>query len=646
MKSPQHLLQRAIEAIAWRIRHLVGDRRLDDALIRWRRLWRPFVASPAFVGIAGSGGKTSAKELLHGILSAHQRGTANPGTMNVLPEVAKTVLRVRPWHQYCIGELSEHQAGVMNANMGLFQPRLGIVTVVREVHLAAFETREALAAEIAKLPLGLPASGTAVLNADDPQVLAMAAQCRAKVITYGVSAVADLRADAVSSAWPERLRMTLHYQGAQAAVQTQLVGTHWLPSVLGAVGGGLAAGLSLQDCAQGLAAVPPFEGRMQPVTTPQGVTFIRDDFKAPLWTLEACFDFMRNATAKRKIIVIGELQEVGARKGDKVARAAQQALEVADVVVFVGPWASNALKVRQPLGNRVLKVFVHVRDAVEFVHADLQRGDLVLLKGANKQDHLQRMVLAATSDIACWRDDCQRNAFCSACPQRMAPSGPPLLAVPLNLVASQREQVSDAGGGERDLAVIEPDNQRQYIVGMGNPGAQFDNTPHNLGYAAVDAFAQAWQLAWQRVPEGWLALGQVQAHPVALVKIDSVMNLTGARLKQLADRLEFTPAQCILVFDDLDLPLGAVRARTRGSAGGHRGVASILEAFQTDAIRRVKLGVAASEPGVNRVAYVLRVFDANARPLVIQSLTDASAHVERLLGLTSRAARPVREPEI
>lgn len=80
-----------------------------------------------------------------------------------------------------------------------------------------------------------------------------------------------------------------------------------------AVGGGLATGMTLAQCAEGIASVAPFDGRMQPVTTPDGVTFIRDDFKAPLWTLDACLEFMKTAQAKRKIIVIGTLSDYGIR---------------------------------------------------------------------------------------------------------------------------------------------------------------------------------------------------------------------------------------------------------------------------------------------------------------------------------------------
>ena len=109
------------------------------------------------------------------------------------------------------------------------------------------------------------------------------------------------------------------------------------------------------------------------------------------------------------------------------------------------------------------------------------------------------------------------------------------------------------------------------------------------------------------------------------------MNLTGAGLKQLSENMAFGPEQCILVFDDLDLPLGTVNTRLSGGAGGHRGVASILEAFQTDAFRRVKIGVDQEGAKLNRVDYVLTPFAAANRDAVAQAILTAEAHLLKIL---------------
>ncbi|WP_222102235.1 glutamate ligase domain-containing protein, partial [Candidatus Propionivibrio aalborgensis] len=332
---------------------------------------------------------------------------------------------------------------------------------VRDDHSSKDYPREAIAEEKGKLIASLPATGTAVLNADDELVLAMAAKSVARIITYGLSPKAELRAEDISSVWPERLQMTLVRGSERIKLRTQLCGTHWVPCVLGAIGGGLAAGMTLDECARGIASVAPFDGRMQAVTTSDGVSFIRDDFKAPLWTLDTCFDFMKAAQARRKIIVFGEISDAGLKKGAMYAKTARLAQKIADVTVFVGPWASSVLKAQKPGEENTLRAFGHVRDAAEYIKSIKREGDLVLIKGTNRQDHLQRIILAQSGKVACWCEDCDRVSFCNACPDLNKPSGAPLLL---------RQQISEASTPKAPPSgphILEP--ELQVIVGLGNP---------------------------------------------------------------------------------------------------------------------------------------------------------------------------------
>lgn len=617
------VITRLLDAIAWRVRRLLGNQRADRTLVKMGHAWRPFLKEAVFIGIAGSAGKTTAKELLLGILSTKGRTVGNAESHNMLPDVAKTILRMRRIHKYCVSELSEDRPGALGPLLNLLQPSIGIVTVVGCDHLAAFQSQNDIANEIGKLVAALPATGVAVLNADDPVVLSMAANCAAKVITYGASAVADLRAEDVSSAWPDRLEMTVVYGAERVRVRTQLCGTHWVPSVLGAVGVGKATGMSLAECAQGIATVAPFDGRMQPVTTPDGVTFIRDDFKSPLWTIDACFAFMKSAHAARKIIVIGELQEVGSQKGKKYSRTASLAQKIADITIFVGPWASSALKARQLDGGNALFAFSHIRDAAGYLRSITHPGDLVLLKGANKQDHLHRLVLARNEVITCWRDDCGRDLSCGVCPLRNEPSGAPALPTP-----GFHSKPADLN---KIVGNIVLGTNEQVIVGLGNPEAEHFDTPHNVGYKVVNKLAENLGLKWTKTSMALLARGTANGRPICLIKDQVPMNLIGSSLIQLAASLPFTVAQCILVFDDLEQSLGAIRSRLHGGAGGHRGVASILDAFQSDAFRRVKVGVGKPEQNNDRAEYVLTPFDPASRIVIDQAIEIAATRVLKMV---------------
>ena len=621
--TPFDFLARLTAALLWRVRRLTGDDLVDRAIVRIAPHWRRFLKKPIFIGVTGSVGKTTTKELLLGMLGRSGRGVGTVGSLNNLDATAQAMMRLRPSDAFFAAELSEDKPGVMDRQVALLQPDVGIVTIVGFDHWSAFESREAIAAEMGKLIAALPATGTAVLNADDELVVAMAANCAGKVITYGTSAAAELRAEDIRAAWPDRLEFTLVRSAERIKVQTQLCGTHWMPSVLGAIGGGLATGRSLEACAAGIASVAPFVGRMQPVTSADGVTFIRDDYKAPLWTADTCFEFIAAARARRKILVIGSLSDCGAGAPEKYIKVAKRAQEIADLTIFVGPWASQVLKARKPGAEDALRVFRNVRDAAEYLNSITCEGDLVVLKGTNKQDHLLRFILARNEDVACWRDDCERMAFCNECSDRNKPSGLPALLASAPLAGTKPR------GTPSGRRLVEPDEQ--LIIGLGNPESRFAGTPHNVGYEVVDKLAASSGLSWDETPEAWIARGSYQECRVCLVKIKMPMNLIGGVLKRLADNMSFEPDQCILVYDDLDMPLGSVRTRLSGGAGGHRGTTSILEAFQTDTFRRVKIGVDQEGAKLNRVDYVLTPFAAASRDAIMQAISTAEAHVIKLV---------------
>ncbi|MGH7301071.1 MAG: aminoacyl-tRNA hydrolase [Candidatus Rokuibacteriota bacterium] len=141
----------------------------------------------------------------------------------------------------------------------------------------------------------------------------------------------------------------------------------------------------------------------------------------------------------------------------------------------------------------------------------------------------------------------------------------------------------------------------QAIVGLGNPGPKYRNTRHNVGQRVVDALARRIHTRFERAGGHAVAPGRWQGEPLYLIRPGSFMNVTGPPVARLARKLHLGPADLVIVFDDIDLPLGKVRVRLKGSAGGHNGVRSLIEAFGTDVLRRVKIGVGRpGRPGEDR----------------------------------------------
>jgi peptidyl-tRNA hydrolase, PTH1 family len=152
----------------------------------------------------------------------------------------------------------------------------------------------------------------------------------------------------------------------------------------------------------------------------------------------------------------------------------------------------------------------------------------------------------------------------------------------------------------------------QAIIGLGNPGPEYRNTRHNVGQRVVEALAKRVRARFAREAGHQIARGRWQGETVYLVKPASFMNVSGPAVARISRRLRVGPAELIVVFDDLDLPLGKVRVRMKGSAGGHNGVRSLIEALGTEELRRVKVGIGRpAVPGETRekiVDHVLTPF--------------------------------------
>jgi aminoacyl-tRNA hydrolase len=614
----------ALRGVQWRLNRMRV--RLTIAAAQVRRHFLPHVL---FIGVTGSAGKTTTKELIVALLSRQWHGRSSYITENWPYQLARLVLRTTSSDRFCVCELTATARGAIGQSLRIVRPKIGVVTSVGDDHISVYKTRAAIAQEKGGLVAALPADGTAVLNADDELVAGMRERCRGRVVTYGLAEGADVRAEQVSSAWPERLRLTVVAAGEKVVVQTQLCGSHWTHAVLAAVGTGVGVGIPLQECARALAETPPFLARMQPLTTPDGVTFIRDDWKAPLWTTHAAFEFMQQARAPRKVIVVGTLSDYGGDASAQYARVAVRALQAADHVVFVGAWASRALRAAPGGHGDRLRAFSSVRQASDHLNGVLQPGDLVLLKGTNRKDHLLRIVLARGGQVGCWRDDCARIDFCADCPQLAL--GPAAPAGEVRLLPEEEQPTT-----------LEAMNHVPVVIGLGNPGVRYAGTPHSIGHRVLDRVGVVLDARWVEEGDALLARVRADGRDLCLIKLQVAMNASGPAILALSRRLRFVAADCILVHDDLDLPLGSVRARLRGSAGGHRGVASVLDAFQSDAIRRVKIGIGRPDAAGNVTDYVLRPLAEADRAIVEQACSTA---VERILHLATGQAGQKRKRE-
>lgn len=420
-----HKLEHVAGELSPRLVAQLRRRRLDRAAVHRRSL-----GGVVFIGVTGSSGKTTTKELIAAVLSSRLRGTKSPGSLNRPNTVARTILDTTPADRYSVVEVSATLPGMVREAAGLLQPGIAVVTTIGREHYKSFRTKEATAAEKGGLVSALAGEGTAVLNADDPYVAAMQGIAPGRVLTFGASAVATMRAEGVRSAWPDRLTFTVHYDGRSFPVATRFCGTQWTSAVLAALAVGTSMDVPLEAGIEAVEAFEPIAGRMS-VVEDGGVTFIRDDWKSPLWTFDHVFEFVHEARAARKVVVIGTVSDYSGSASHVYARLAERALAVADEVVFVGPQARHALRARAASRTGELHAFPSVRDAAEHVRATVRDGDLVLVRGTRRVDHLLRVILARRERVRCWREACGRIIDCDICRLRGIPGSRrgPLLRV-------------------------------------------------------------------------------------------------------------------------------------------------------------------------------------------------------------------------
>ena len=533
-----------------------------------------------YICITGSAGKTTTKDLSAAMLSRLAPCNKSPGSRGANDGVDLTVRTTTRSHRFCVVEVGATKPGKLDRSVRAIRPHIAAITLIAREHYSSFGSLEAIAAEKAKTVRALGVKGTAVLNIDDPYCREIGNTHAGPVIWFGKDAAATLRLLECSSRWPDPLSVSIAFQGTEYTVRTKLHGTHLVLPVLAAIGIAVAAGMPISKAIDALADIPPSEGRMQVVQTDDGVTWLRDDWKAAHWSMQPPMDFIGEAPAQRKIIVIGTISDSPRSPSQRYTRAARDALKAADIVILVGPQAMQVEREKCEVAGKSLQSFATLRQASHFLDSELRSGDLVLLKGTNLQDHLVRLLLNHCNPIQCWTPSCGRYAMCSDCPQ--------LHAGPARLHQSVVSQMSESSDRTAD---VEPAVRLPIVVGLGNPDASMQDTAHNIGYRLVEDIARSADASWADEPEGAMCAVRLGTAPVILFKPRASMNRSGTQLYNFVARTKRSIGDCIIVYDDFDLPLGKVRVRSRGGDGGHKGAQSIITAFGTADFHRVRIGV-------------------------------------------------------
>jgi UDP-N-acetylmuramoyl-tripeptide--D-alanyl-D-alanine ligase len=344
------------------------------------------------IGITGSSGKTSTKDLIVAVLRPLGAVVAPPGSFNNELGHPWTVLRATRETGYLVLEMSARHPGNIAALAAIAPPSIAVVLNVGTAHLGEFGSREVIAQTKAELVQAVPASGVAVLNADDPIVAAMAAQTAARVVTVGRSKRADVRAEDVELDELARPRFILRAGAAAVPVALAVHGEHQVGNALSAAAVALECGATPQQVADALAgAAPASRHRMEVDTRADGVTVINDAYNANPDSMRAglqALAAMARSAGKSSWAVLGEMGELGEEsitEHDRVGRLAVR-LDISRLIVVGTGRPMSAMHHGAVMEGSWGSESVMVPDAdaaLELLRAELAPGDVVLVKASN-----------------------------------------------------------------------------------------------------------------------------------------------------------------------------------------------------------------------------------------------------------------------
>ncbi|MGB2909651.1 MAG: UDP-N-acetylmuramoyl-tripeptide--D-alanyl-D-alanine ligase [Anaerolineales bacterium] len=361
--------------------------RVDDtvaALQETARFWRQKL-EPRVIGITGSVGKSTTKEVTAEVLNQRYRTLKNPGNLNNEIGLPLTLLSLDEGHQRAILEMGFYVPGEIAFLCDLARPQVGVVTNVGTVHAERAGSQEAIAIGKSELVQALPPSpkGVAILNYDDPLVRDMASKTEARILYYGLDSNAEMWADAVEGLGLDGIRFRLHYRGETQYLKVPLIGRHSVHTVLRAAAIGIVEGLTWQEIVDGLRSGRA-QLRLVAVQSPSGALILDDTYNASPQSTFSALNLL-NELEGHKIAVLGDMLELGQYEFHGHKMVGVRAAEVVDELITVGERALIIAKTARQTGLPTTAVteFEDSEQAIAFLVNRLGKNDVVLVKGSH-----------------------------------------------------------------------------------------------------------------------------------------------------------------------------------------------------------------------------------------------------------------------
>lgn len=368
---------------------------VDDPLMALQRLavYHRHQLTPTVVGITGSVGKTSTKDIVAAVLSRRFRTLKSKRSYNSEATFPTSLLSLTPDHEVAVLEMGMWAPGEIRFLASLARPQIGVVTNVGPSHLERLKSIEAISQAKGELPESLTSDGWAVLNADDERVAAMANLTSAHVFTFGLTPTATLWADQVVSYGLDGIGLRIHYGDVSLDLRLPLIGRHSIYLALAAISVGLIMGMGWDEIVAGLSS-PEIQPRLRVLPGANGSTLIDDSYNAAPLSSLAALDVLAD-TDGRRVAILGDMLELGTAEEESHYQIGQCAAEIVQLLMTVGQrakWIAEAAHAAGLPANQIM-VFDTSAEASSAALALLQPGDHVLVK-ASRGMELEHIVAA------------------------------------------------------------------------------------------------------------------------------------------------------------------------------------------------------------------------------------------------------------
>jgi UDP-N-acetylmuramoyl-tripeptide--D-alanyl-D-alanine ligase len=362
------------------------------ALQQIARFWRRKL-DIRVIGITGSVGKSTTKELISEILSVRYRTIKNLGNLNNEIGLPLTILRIGSGYERAVLEMGFYVPGEIELLCEISLPHIGVITNIGMVHAERAGSQEAIARGKAELIQSLPPEGTAILNFDDPWVRKMEADTRAHVLFYGLTSEADLWADHIESRGLDGIRFQLHYKRESLHIHAPMIGRHSVHTVLRAVAVGLVDGLTWPEIIQGIKQGHN-QFRLAAVRSRNGSLILDDTYNATPESMLAALNLLDELDG-RKIAVLGDMLELGPYEDEGHEMVGVRAAQVSRLLLTLGPRGHLIAKAAAKAGMQDSQIMVYEQPEplIRWLQDNLTQTDTVLIKGSHGL-HMDRITSA------------------------------------------------------------------------------------------------------------------------------------------------------------------------------------------------------------------------------------------------------------